>query len=309
MKLQSPLEVTGWLSSHGYHISNYSKEMKYLQPNLYHTYPLSCLTFVSTDRPMFIEAELALTSNKYKNFFLGGRIPCTILDCGVGASPDLDNPTAHVSSSSTWGVAYVNLAVDLKPRVTIIPDVLGSGYKTRVNYHQYSRLFKTYQEIGELDTKLMYVIQGQDEEEAKAEVEFVLNEEDISWVGFPRVVNYYSVSNDAPAVYLADRRQAFINQVLNSIKEAGKKIHLLGMNTLSELEFAARNGFSIDTRSASLAAIHKYDITTPRPANYKIDLLEAFTRDQSNVIINNMKILDDIFSHIARNRLLANLST
>jgi len=108
---------------------------------LYHTFPLGILGFreITKLSSLFIESSACMKSDVYKKFFLSRRPNRnTILDCGVGMTPDLKNPTAHTSSDPHWAVRYIRLILELQPSVVIIPDILNNAQATLQNYEDYT---------------------------------------------------------------------------------------------------------------------------------------------------------------------------
>ncbi len=266
-----------------------------ITPALYHTYPAGMLAHIDKDSPVFIEASGCMYSKAYKEFFLHYMSGTnTMLDCGVGMSPDLKNPTAHVSTNPHWAAEYLRLLLEIEPEVVIIPDVLNDGIATYCNFITYSKIIDRLW----FSTKhgrrpaWMYVIQGKTKEEAKKQIEHIQNIPYIDYIGFPRIVDYYGEHNGD---ILGMQRIGFVEIHLESLREAGKQVHLLGMNSIDELKFAAVNNLSIDTRIASMAALIPFDVTKTRPSNLNLDLNCVFSESEIKRTHANVKILNDIY--------------
>lgn len=265
--------------------------MKYL----YHTRPKQLLPFITETDPVFIEIDPCLQDISYLGFFASKAYLQynTILDCGVGASPDLNNPTAHVSDDPHWAARYLHVLLKIRPHVVVVPDVLGNARRTRDNFLYY------YNVISHLNmprTNLMYVIQGQTEEEALEEINWVCKEPLITWVGFPRIVHYYKEDLN----YLSSARIRFVDFILDRLRSVGKQVHLLGMNDIKELEWAGTRSISVDTRMASMAALTGCSVIAPRPLGLKIDLTKSFTLEIQESILDNINTLNNIYHNKAK---------
>ena len=261
--------------------------------NLYHTYPWDCLLSIKDNDPVFIESEPLLRSLSYQEFFTSQFCSSRnlILDCGVGASPDLNKPMDHVSKDPHWGVWYLRMIRDIMPRVVVVPDSLGCSSVTRSNFYLYEYIIKAM--WTPRPPELMYVIQAATWKEARSEIDFACTYRGITWVGFPRLVHYWGDTQDADE--LAEIRIKFVSSVITKLKDSEKKIHLLGMNNTRELYWAGNNDISCDTRLASLAGFHGFDVRDTRPPNLKIDLAESFTKNQVEAILKNIQILNHIY--------------
>lgn len=262
---------------------------------LYHTFPLGMLGFrqLTESSSLFIESSACMKSDSYRHFFVSRRFNhTTILDCGVGMTPDLKNPTAHTSSDPHWAIRYLKLILDIQPGVVIIPDILNDAQKTFRNYQDYMRVFDKL-DIALPD--LMYVIQGKTKEEAAQQIELFCGSErlsDVQWIGFPRIVDYYG---DLQSDVLTGQRISFVSRFYTNLREAGYKIHLLGMNSIEELKFAAGHNISIDTRLAAMAAVAGMNVTTKRRDKLNIDLVRSFTVMESNDTLKNIETLNRIY--------------
>ena len=262
---------------------------------LYHPRPLALLKYVAPDEHVFAEIDPLLNDPSYLGTFREG-LPTSdiILDCGVGASPDLTDPTGHTSKDPHWAVRYLGILLMIKPRVVVVPDVLCDAQKTRQNFYDYEFVFDQLTLFRK--PELLYVIQGRTKAEAMREIEFACKQRSIRWVGFPRLVQYYeSVTSNLNAEELACVRMEFIGPTLPSLRAAGKNVHLLGMNSVGEIIWAARRRVSMDTRMASMAALHNIDVLGPRPNGLKIDLTAALNPIQIQAILDNIKKLNDIY--------------
>ncbi len=264
-------------------------------PALYHTYPVGMLQHIDKDSPVFIEATGCMENQTYEQFFLYYMDrQNTMLDCGVGMSPDLKNPTAHISSNPHWGAKYLGLLLKIEPEVVIIPDILNDGQATWLNFVTYSRIIDKlwFAKMSGRRPSWMYVIQGRDKQEARDQIEHILDISYIEYIGFPRIVAYYG---DHDGDVLGRQRIDFVELFLEKLQSSGKRIHLLGMNSIHELKFAATSGLSLDTRIASMAALGKFDVTKPRPSNLNLDLNQVFTRGEITTALINVKILNDVY--------------
>jgi hypothetical protein len=259
-----------------------------MQPALYHTWPLCVLPQCKGNA--FLEAQNCFNFD-YLGQILNNNNVTTILDCGVGCTPDLKNPTAHTSNDPSFGVKYLSVMLAASPVVMIIPDVLGDAAATYNNYLAYRNVISCF---SQLDLpEYMYVIQGQTKEEAQEQVEKVCEDRFIRWIGFPRIVHYYSAKSKSGE--LAHERIDFVSSVYESLKNAGKKVHLLGVNNEGELRWVAKNSASTDTRLATLGAVHNFDVLKPRPSNVNVDLCAAFSHEIQVRILDNIKRLNDYF--------------
>lgn len=262
--------------------------------NLYHTFPLGILGFqeLTKSSSLFIESSACMKNKKYRQFFVS-RCPnlTTILDCGVGMTPDLKNPTSHTSNDPHWAMKYIGLILDIQPGVVIVPDLLNDARGTFQNYKDYSRVFEYM--IRKMPD-LMYVIQGKTKEEAAEQIKLVCSDHltGVKWIGFPRIVDYYG---DMGSDVLTGQRVSFVTEHLAKLRVAGFNVHLLGMNSVDELMFAAHNNISVDTRLASMAAVTGMNVTTKRRDKLNIDLVRSFTVMESNDTIRNIEILNRIY--------------
>ncbi len=264
-------------------------------PGLYHTYPVGMLPHIDKDSPVFIEATGCLENGLYYNFFLDRmRGKNTILDCGVGMSPDLNNPTAHTSSNPHWGAQYLELLITIEPEVVIIPDILNDGHGTWTNFAVYSTIIDRilFSKTDGRRPLWMYVIQGQTKEEARYQIDLAANIPYIDYIGFPRIVDYYGVHTGD---VLGQQRIEFIEPHLHTLQSSGKQVHLLGMNSIDELKYAATNGLSTDTRIASMAALGQFDVEGSRPLNLNLDLNREFSQKERKATLRNIRILNDIY--------------
>jgi len=262
--------------------------------NLYHTFPLGLLGFqeLTKSSSLFIESSACIKNYKYKQFFVSRRPnPTTILDCGVGMTPDLKDPTAHTSNDPHWAMKYIGLILDIQPGVVIVPDLLNDAQGTFQNYKDYSRIFDC---MHYRMPYLMYVIQGKTRKEAAEQIELVCSSHltGVKWIGFPRIVDYYG---DMGSDVLTGQRVSFVTEHLAKLRVAGFNVHLLGMNSVDELKFAAHNNISVDTRLASMAAIAGMSVTTKRRDKLNIDLVRSFTAMEYTDTLNNIETLNRIY--------------
>lgn len=265
------------------------------QPALLHTLPLQYLEKMGPQTNLYIEAEYCLKSLAYKNFF--GGIDCgnSILDCGVGISADISVVNSGVTGDRDWAVKYFELGDIFGPGVVVSPDVLGCASATRRN-------FELYTEVSPLRTTWMYVIQGQTVAEAEQEIEWAAHTSSVKLVGFPRVVHYYGDPTDSEA--LGKVRVKFITKYIKQLYNNGKAVHILGMNNLDELRFAAELGMSIDSRIATLMAAAGLEIDTDyrlyRPKGLKVDMLRLHSVETLELIEQNIFVLNAFFDNYVR---------
>lgn len=258
--------------------------------NLYHTYPLVCMDSITEFKHAFIEAHTCIDNESYLDSVYRNDLSY-VLDCGVGMSPDLNNPMQHVEGDPSFGVKYLNLMLNIEPDIMVIPDVLGNAKATNDNLYNYIDIISLLAK-GFKVPEFMYVIQGQTKEEAHFQVKVAIKNLSIKWVGFPRIVHYYGSTTSAS---LSNERIEFVKPLLDLILNRGKKIHLLGVNSIEELIWAAQSGLSTDTRLATLAAVHNFDITQSRPFNVKVNLCENYTDEVKNKIVDNVRALNQIY--------------
>lgn len=268
--------------------------MKHLKA-LYHTYPFGCLDFIQNKSPVFVEVDACFHNKEYFTFF-ENRYPntFTILDCGVGASPDLKNPMGHMSTDAHWGIRYLDVIGRIAPSVVVVPDVLGDGEATTQNFKLYNRIFSR---VFLYRFQMMYVIQGLIKDEALYFLKKALENDTIDWIGFPRIVQYYFGNQDTKVknCELAQRRIEFLEQIKPLLRDSEKQIHMLGMSDLSEISYAAQNGYSIDTRYASMAAVAGIDVEGERPEGLNIDLAQPVSTTAKSFTYLNMKKLTEIY--------------
>lgn len=264
------------------------------KPNLFHTFPASCLDLIGPTTPKYIEVDTCLQNPQYHEFFkLRAPNTFTIMDCGVGASPKLSDPMGHVSKDPNWGAYYLGEMLVLRPSMMVVPDVLGDSEKTRANFLLYSGILKHfYVQV----PQLMYVIQRHTYDEAAREVEFAAQQEEIDCMGFPRIVQYYlnDGEENLDSFRWADRRITFIQKLG---KMPDKQVHMLGMSSLLELEFAAANNYSIDSRYASMMALAGYSVRDARPDGLNIDLIKPIDTKTQKQIKENMITLNKIYDN------------
>lgn len=261
-----------------------------MQPHLYHTYPLVCLKEIPSFTPLFVEAHPCMDQITYKSGVMSNEFKM-ILDCGVGASPDLSKPTSHIKTDPSFGIKYLSLMMDLQPNVLVIPDVLGDAAATFDNYYHYTSVLSNL--LDALVPELMYVIQGQTPEEAAEELKRACSFGNINWIGIPRIVHYFKATSTQDR---AEERINFITPLLDRVKKKNKKLHLLGVNNVQELKWVAKQGISTDSRLATLAAINNFDVTQQRPDHtINADLCAEHSYEIKDRILKGMKVLDNIF--------------
>jgi len=140
----------------------------------------------------------------------------------------------------------------------------------------------------------MYVIQGKTRQEANEQINLVCGSTfvGVKWIGFPRIVDYYG---DLKSDILTGQRINFVTKHLARLRKSSFNVHLLGMNSVDELKFAAHNNISVDTRLASMAAIVGMSVTTKRRDKLNIDLVRSFTAMEYTDTLNNIEILNRIY--------------
>lgn len=265
------------------------------KPALFHTFPASCLDLIGPITPTYIEVDACLYNAHYFEFFKRcAPNTFTIMDCGVGASPKLADPMGHVSKDPNWGVYYLGIMLSLKPSMLVVPDVLGDARRTEANFHMYSGVLKHFYDAS---PRLMYVIQGHNYDEAIQQIDFAGSQEEIDCIGFPRIVQYYLKEHEEkPSSFeWSNRRISFIEKLVLTGKMPDKRIHMLGMSSLLELEFASVNGYSIDTRLASMMALAGMSVLETRPDGLNIDLTKPIDTKIQKQIKENMTILNKIY--------------
>jgi hypothetical protein len=265
---------------------------------LYHCLPKAILDEVPLDAHscVFIEASFCMQDQVYTNFFLDTQAH-KMMDCGTGFSPDLNHPTEHLVMDRHFDIKYLKLFLQLEPEYLVIPDILNCGPKTYSNFIDYSTVLYQLEAKRVNKVKRIFVIQGETHEEALLQVSLGIRIPNVT-IAFPRIVRYYykeGENYDLTGNDLTTRRIEFIEQVLPSIKEKQVHIHIFGMNSITELIYAARNNITIDTRLASLAAVNGIDISATRPPNLKIDLLGKITDEQKYRCLQNIKTLNEMY--------------
>lgn len=265
-----------------------------------HTLPLSYLEAVGPLSNTYIECEPCFKSKWYRQLLYNCQpLWNSILDCGVGISADISKLETVVNGDRDFAVKYFGLIRQLTPGTVVVPDVLGNGDTTFDLFNQYVDLLDAVFRGAYYYPQLMFVIQGYNESDASVSVARACSLEEVNVVGFPRVVHYYGDPTDSEA--LGQIRIKLVSKFLNQIRVAGKKVHLLGMNSLEELRYVATNGLSCDTRLASMMAIQGREIRKDeplnRPSGLKIDLLEELDTQTLKLVQNNIDTLDALYKH------------
>ncbi len=269
-----------------------------LKPGIYQPIPLSL--FENDKLPstnlMFVEAPDLLKDPEYLRYINVATTETTILDCGVGASPDLNNPEAHLSRDPHFGVRYLRLACLLKPQVLVIPDSLNESEQTKHNLIDYLSLLKKHDVLRH--QALMYVLQGKTTEEALKQVTLTLMHPNIKVIGVPRVCTFFNPKHkDLTGDQYTEARITFIDKLLDLVGSS-RQIHMLGMNSIDELRYAGERGLTIDTRWATLYALYDIRITDPRPATrLNVDLTAFISTKMCDSIRQNMHDLIEMYAH------------
>lgn len=272
-----------------------------IKPGLYQPIPVSVFkykkanTITDNNLNVFIEYDF-LKNHVYRaNMSVITNMLPTMLDCSVGIHADITvkSPTLP----PTTYLEYLQYILELQPSMFISPDVLGDSAATE-------NIFRIINDIIEyLPNKwlneLGFVIQGSTLAEADYQItEIAVQEKNISRICIPRVVRYFNHVKylDLDPKTYADNRLNFLEKHVKLIKSSGKQIHLLGMNSVDELIYAAQNQFTIDSRFASLAVLNNFEVTGNRPAGkLKDDFLADLNKAQVNNIILNMLTLNQLY--------------
>ncbi len=265
--------------------------------SFYHTLPLAYLKAREHPNNVYIESGPCFALERYYIYTIDHvSAASTILDCGVGISPNLGSPVPYVPGDREWAAKYLRLALDIVPDKIVIPDILGNALGTEKNFQLYADVMENIRWSAS-EPRLIYVIQGENQKEAVTQVYSACDEDRADIIAFPRLVQYYGY-DDRDCDGLATRRIRFIRSVLPQID---KPCHMLGLNSLRELRFAAEHGLSIDSRIAAMMGIAGLKISgyqrgLNRPPNLTIDLtVEKLPSPALDLIDYNVKLLDDLY--------------
>jgi len=219
---------------------------------------------------------------EYHNYFKAARL-------AYDREVLLDNSIFELGKSFD-SAKFLEAAIDLKPNMFIVPDVLEDSSATIDS-------FKTWQD-GKIDavkdvclTKSIGAVQGKNWHELKECYKFMADNADMIAISFD--FSYYQIIGEGKTHLekWCTGRQRFINDLINTgAWNWNKPHHLLGCSLAKEFRhYVDRNIWNIvscDTSNPVVAAIHglKYDADyglQNKPSTKLADLIEhVFTDDQ-----------------------------
>ena len=241
--------------------------------------PTNALKHISSEGDIeFCLAPYCLKDKKYKQYFIKARknYRYVIMDNGAAEGDIIDNDE------------YVKLAIEMRVREIIIPDVIGNMKETILKL--YSFISKYGWLLKENDIKLHAVIQGRTFKEYAEMYELLINEPSIDVIGIPFRMNF----NQLKFVSEYDRA---LNRLyfLDNIVTIKKEIHCLGSNNIYEIIELNKRPYvrSCDSKliaryGKALKILNKEDVYKPKE---KIEMDEKLNNKQIKYAIKNIKLL------------------
>jgi hypothetical protein len=203
------------------------------------------------------------------------------------------------------GAKFLAAAIDLKPNMFIVPDVLESALDTVLS-------FESWQEDGSIQaikdvcvTKAIGAVQGKTWQELTECYKFMSDNADMIAISFD--FSYYETTGEGWTKLdkWCSGRQRFISQLIDAgIWNWNKPHHLLGCSLAKEFRYYLNHNIfniaSCDTSNPIVAAIHnmKYDAEyglPTKPSTKLADLIDhQVTKDEMEIIEYNTKMFKKI---------------
>jgi len=200
---------------------------------------------------------------------------------------------------------FLAAAIDLKPNMFIVPDVLEDGMRTRQSFTDWELLGNTQRIKDVCVTKSIGAIQGKTWQELIECYKFMSDRADMIAISFD--FSYYETTGEGLSKLdkWCSGRQRFISQLIDSgIWNWNKPHHLLGCSLAKEFRYYINHNIfnivSCDTSNPIVAAIHnmKYDADyglPTKPSTKLADLIDhQVTKDELEIIEYNTKMFKKI---------------
>jgi hypothetical protein len=200
---------------------------------------------------------------------------------------------------------FLAAAIDLKPNMFIVPDVLEDTAKTVTSFASWKSSGKINAVKDVCVTKAIGAIQGTNWNDLVACYKFMSDEADMIAISFD--FSYYEVTGEGNTKLdrWCNGRQRFISQLIDSgIWNWNKPHHLLGCSLAKEFRYYLNHNIfnivSCDTSNPIVAAIHnmKYDAEyglPTKPSTKLADLIDhQVTKDEMEIIEYNTKMFKKI---------------
>lgn len=200
---------------------------------------------------------------------------------------------------------FLAAAIDLKPNMFIVPDVLESTAETVQSFHNWLTTGKIAQVKDHCVTKAIGAVQGKTWNELIGCYKFMADNADMIAISFD--FSYYDITGEGFTKYerWCSGRQRFISQLIEKgIWNWNKPHHLLGCSLAREFRYYVDNNIynivSCDTSNPIVAAIHdlKYDADyglPDKPSTKLADLIDYnFSVDQLKLVNYNTSMFKKI---------------
>jgi len=200
---------------------------------------------------------------------------------------------------------FLAAAIDLKPNMFIVPDVLEDGMRTRQSFTDWELLGNTQRIKDVCVTKSIGAVQGKTWQELIECYKFMSDRADMIAISFD--FSYYETTGEGLSKLdkWCSGRQRFISQLIDSgIWNWNKPHHLLGCSLAKEFRYYLNHNIfnivSCDTSNPIVAAIHnmKYDADyglPTKPSTKLADLIDhQVTKEEMEVIEYNTKMFKKI---------------
>jgi len=200
---------------------------------------------------------------------------------------------------------FLDAAIDLKPNMFIVPDVLENSYLTIDSFERWQREDRINKIKDVCITKAIGAVQGTAWQELIDCYKFMSDNADMIAISFD--FSYYEVTGEGKTKL--DRwctgRQRFISQLIEKgIWNWDKPHHLLGCSLAKEFRYYINHNIfnivSCDTSNPIVAALHgmKYDADyglPTKPSTKLADLIDhPVTKDEMEIIEYNTKMFKKI---------------
>ena len=202
---------------------------------------------------------------------------------------------------------FLAAAIDLKPNMFIVPDVLEDSMRTQQSFTDWELLGRTQQIKDVCTTKAIGAVQGKTWQELIDCYKFMSDRADMIAISFD--FSYYEVTGEGRTKLdkWCSGRKRFISQLIErGIWDWSKPHHLLGCSLAKEFRYYVDNNIhnivSCDTSNPIVAGIHniKYDADYGlpfKPSTKLADLIDhTFTDEQLMIARYNV----DMFKRIIR---------
>lgn len=203
------------------------------------------------------------------------------------------------------GDKFLAAAIDLKPNMFIVPDVLEDSMRTRQSFTDWELSGKIQHVKDGCITKAIGAVQGKTWQELIDCYKFMSDHADMIAISFD--FSYYEITGEGQTKLekWCSGRQRFITQLIEKgIWNWNKPHHLLGCSLAKEFRYYINHNIhsivSCDTSNPVVAAIHnmKYDADyglPTKPSTKLADLIDyEFTVDQLETLNYNVDMFKKI---------------